>query len=47
MKGVRVTKVVNEIKFEEVWCELEEKTSFQRQFSIHKIFESNSSFHVK
>ena len=47
MKGLRVTKFVNEIKFEEVWSELEAKTSFQRQFSIHKIFESNSSFHVK
>ena len=31
MKGVRVTKIVKEIKFEGVWGELESKKSFQRR----------------
>ena len=31
MKGIRVTKIVKEIKFEGVWGELESKTGFQRQ----------------
>ena len=31
MKGLGVTKVVNEIKFQDVWGELEEKQCFQRQ----------------
>ena len=44
VKGLRVTKNVKEIKFEGVWGELELKKSFQR---THKIFETNSSFHVK
>ena len=30
-KGIRVTKIVEENKFKEVWCELESKTVFQRQ----------------
>ena len=47
MKGIRVTKIVNEMKFEGAWSELEAKTSFQSQFSIHKIFDTNSSLHVK
>ena len=31
MKGLRVTKIVKEIKFEGVWGELEAKKCFQRQ----------------
>ena len=31
MKGIRVTKIVKEIKFEGVLGELESKTAFQRQ----------------
>ena len=31
MKGLRVTKIVKEIKFEGVWDELESKNGFQRQ----------------
>ena len=31
MQGLRVTKIVKEIKFEEVWGKLDTKTSFQRQ----------------
>ena len=31
MKGVRVTKIVKEIKFEGVWGELESKGRFKRQ----------------
>ena len=31
MKGLSVTKIVNEIKFEGVWGELEAKKLFQRQ----------------
>ena len=46
MKGLRVTKFVNEIKFEGVWCELESKNKFPKTI-IYKIFETNSSFHVK
>ena len=44
VKGLRVTKNIKEIKFEGVWGELELKKCFQR---THKIFETNSSFHVK
>ena len=42
MKGIRVSKIIKEIKFEGVLGELESKNGFQRQ-----IFESNSSFHAK
>ena len=31
MKGLRVTKIVKEIRFEGVWVELEAKKRFQRQ----------------
>ena len=46
MKGSRVTKIVNEIKFEQVSGELEENKMFPETI-IHKIFETNSSFHMK
>ena len=46
MKGLRVTKNVKEIKFEGVWGELESKRKFP-EIVTHKIFEINSSFHVK
>ena len=46
MKGLRVTTIVKEIKFEEVWGELEAKKMFTEKI-IHKIFETNSSFHVR
>ena len=45
MKDLRVTKIIKEIKFKGVWGKLESKEDFQRQ-SV-KIFETNSSFHVK
>ena len=45
MKGLRVTKNVEEIKFEWVWKELESK-KFPEAIT-HKIFERNSSFRVK
>ena len=31
MKGLRVTKIVKEIKFEAVWGEVESRKGFQRQ----------------
>ena len=31
MKGLRVNKIVTEIKFEDVWGELEAKKYFKRQ----------------
>ena len=46
MKGLRVTKIVKEIKFEEVWGKLKAKKIFPDTI-IPKIFEANSSFHVK
>ena len=46
MKGLRVTKVVKEIKSEGVWREIEAKKIFPETI-IHKIFETKSSFHVK
>ena len=46
MKGLRVTKIVKEVKFEGVWGELESKKRFTETM-IQKIFETNSSFHVK
>ena len=45
MKGLRVTENVKEIRFEEVWGELESK-GFPETIT-HKIFETNSSFHVE
>ena len=46
MKSLRVTKNVNEINFEGVWGELESKKKFPKTIT-HKMFETNSSFHVK
>ena len=46
MKGLRVTKNVEEIKFEGVRDELESKKKFPDTIN-HKISETNSSFHVK
>ena len=40
-----VTKNVKAIKFEGVWDDLESKKF--PQTATHKIFENNSSFHVK
>ena len=45
MKGVRVTKIVKEIKFQGIWGELKQKMF--PETIIHKIFETNFSFHVK
>ena len=45
MKGIRITKIVKEIKFEVVWGKLEAK--MLQETIIQKIFETNSSFHVK
>ena len=46
MKDLRVIKIVKEIKFEQVWCKLEAKKMFPEVIN-YKIFETNSSFHVK
>ena len=46
MKGLRVTKIVKEVKFEGAWGKLEAKKMFPEKI-IHKIFETNPSFHVK
>ena len=48
MKGVRVTKIVKENKFEGVWDELEAKNCFQRQsftkdLSLTLVFMRNSA----
>ena len=45
MKGLRVNKIVKEIKLEVFYGEVEVK-NISREI-IHKIFETNSSFHVK
>ena len=45
LKGLRITKSVNETKFEWFWVKLEARNCFQRQ-SFTK-YETNSSFHVK
>ena len=45
MKGLRVTKDVKEINFEETWGELESKKKFPE--TTHKTFGTNSGFHVK
>ena len=44
MTGLIVTKIVNKIKFEEIWGELE--ASFPEAI-IHKIFETSSNFPCK
>ena len=46
MKGLKIAKIVKEITFEGDWGELELKKRFPETI-IHKIFETNSSFHVK
>ena len=45
-ESLRVTKIVKEIKFEGVWGELESGKWFHEAIA-HKIFETNSSFHVE
>ena len=56
MKGLRITKIFKETKFDGVWGELESKIFETRDhqsgniFSetiIQKIFETKPSFHVK
>ena len=44
MKGLRVTKIVNEIKFEGVWEELVGKNCFQRQSFTKYLRETQESF---
>ena len=46
MKGLRVTNIVKEINFEEVWGKVKAKKMFS-ETSIHIIFETKSSFLVK
>ena len=46
MKGLRVTKIVKQIKFEGVRGDLETKKMFLETI-MNKIFETNSSFYVK
>ena len=45
MKRVRVTKIVTEIKFEEVWGKFRNEKKFP-QTMTQKIFETNSIFQV-
>ena len=40
MKNLKVTEIVNEIKFERVWAELEAKNCFQRQSFIKYLRET-------
>ena len=47
MKDLGVTKNVKEIKFECGWGDLELKKKMFPERITHKIFETNSSFHVK
>ena len=47
MKGLRVTKNVKTIKFEEVRGELELKKKTFPEIITQEIFETNSNFHVK
>ena len=47
MKGLRYTKIVKEIKIEEVSGKLEAKTKIFPETIIRKRFETNSSFNVK
>ena len=46
MKNLIVTKVVQKIKFEGDWGRLESKKLFPETV-IDKIYETNSTFHVK
>ena len=46
MKIIRGTKIVKLIKFAGVWDKLEAKKLFPRTM-VHRVFETNSSFHVK
>ena len=46
MKDLRVTKSINQIKFEEVWGKLDSKRKFAQR-RIHKISCTNYTFHVK
>ena len=46
MKGLRVTKIVKEVKFEGVWGNLESKNKFPETIT-HKIFETDPIFHFK
>ena len=45
VKDLGVTKQVKEIKFEEVWSELESKKKFP-ETKNYKISETNSHFHL-
>ena len=45
LKDLRITKKFKEIKFQGFWGKVELKKVSER--IIHKIFESNSSFHIK
>ena len=45
VKDLGVTKQVKEIKFEEVWSELESKKKFP-ETKNYKISETNSNFHL-
>ena len=47
MKDFRVTKIVKEIKFDEITSELEASKAMLPERIIHKIFETNSIFNVK
>ena len=46
MKGLRVMKIVQEIKFEWVWGSLESKNKFPDTIT-HKTFGTNSYFSVE
>ena len=46
MEGLRVTKIVKEIRFERIWGWVRSKKVFPATI-LHKIFQTNSSFHVK
>ena len=46
MKGVRITKIFKEIKFEGVWGRVRGKELFP-QTIIHMVFEANSGFRVR
>ena len=45
-KALELQNLSKKIKFEGVWGEFESKKLFA-ETTIHKIFETNSSFHVK
>ena len=47
MKFLQVTKIVKEIKFEEVWGELEAVTKMFPETITHRIYESGSGFQEK